>query len=167
MPKKSSFGDLSPAERQDLAGRIRALVESVGTQSAAAEVAGLTPRQLSRMLSAEAAPSLLPVARLADAAGESLDWVASGRRRDGVPERIDPALMGEIVDGVAAAYRGERMQLTDRELGRIAAEEYDVIVSTVTDPSERAAAARVGVERLRRALASAAASRIRRKEDAG
>mgnify|MGYP001942471148 FL=1 len=163
MAKKSSFGDLSPQARQDLARRIRALVEAIGTQSAAAETAGLTPRQLSRMLSAEAAPSLLPVAKLASAAGKSLDWVAYGATSAPDRERVDPVLVGHLVEGVLTAHRAEGVLVSEGEIGQIVADEYDVIVSTVTDPSERRAAARVGVERLRRALRARAESNVRRK----
>lgn len=149
MAKKSSFGDLSPEDRADLGRRIRTLVQAVGTQAEAARVAGLTTRQLSRMLSGEAAPSLLPIARLAAAAGLSLDWVVGGSR---TAERIDTELLARVVDGIARVYREEGVRLSDLDLGRIAGEEYDVIVTVVTEPSERLASLRVALERVRRAL---------------
>lgn len=161
MPKKSSFGSLSTEEREDLRARIRELVEAIGTQAEAATVAELDVRQIGRLLSGESAPSLLATARLAAAAGKTLEWVVG---RESPPrEPVDARLLGQLVAGIARVYREEGVPLSDDELGRIAAEEYDIIAGTVRDPAERAAGARVGLEHMRRAVREAATSRIRKK----
>lgn len=161
MAKKSSFGSLSAQEREDLRARIRELVETIGTHAEAAAVAELDVRQIGRLIAGESAPSLLAASRLAAAAGKSLDWVVGRGAPPGGP--IDAALLAQLVAGVARTYREEKVALSDDELGRIAAEEYDIIVSTVDSPHDRATSARVALERLRRAVREAATSRVRRK----
>jgi hypothetical protein len=78
MANRPSLKDLSPAERASLAGRVREMVEEIGTHSAAAEVTHVSLRQLREYLAGRVAPPFLAVAKLAGATGRSLDWVATG-----------------------------------------------------------------------------------------
>lgn len=149
MAKKSSWGDLSERQKAGLMSRLRDLVEKIGTQRQAAAVAQLDPRQITRMLSGEAAPSLLPVARLAEAAGKSIDWVVTGRdARVGSSVNVD--LLTELADGIDAAYLEVGVELAIPDLTRRAAREYDLIVSVTTNEAEAWAGLRLALERTRR-----------------
>jgi len=170
--------ELSEEERVALGKRVRVLVEAVGTtQAAAAEIAGVSVQQLGRVMRAKNAPSLVPLARLAEATGISLDWVATGEgpQRRGDPESVrprevpaptDPELFGRLVDGIGRAYRDAGVRLPPIELGRIAAEEYDTIASAISDPEERRIAARLTAERIRRELRDDDRARSTRKRGA-
>lgn len=140
MAKRSSFRDLTAEERAEFAARMRAMVEAIGTQAQAAEVAGVSVRQLKMYLSGESAPAFLPIGRLAERSGFSLHWVMTGhgaRSAVGTVKPTDPELLGRVVDTIARVYREERVQLPNIELGRIAGEVYDEIVSLTEDPEQR------------------------------
>jgi transcriptional regulator with XRE-family HTH domain len=101
MANKSSTKDLSSEERVALARRVRDMVEAIGTQPKAAEVARVSLRQLEQYLSGNVAPSLLAAGNLAAATGFSLDWVLTGtgnRLRSSEPDRLANPLDAEIRD---------------------------------------------------------------------
>jgi len=153
LPKPSG---LAAHEQIELGNRIRVLVKAVGTQAEAARVAEVTPRQLSRFMSGQNAPSALPLARLAAKTGISLDWVMSGdgpmtRPLSGI-RATDPELLGRVVDGIAKVYEDANVRLPDIDLGRIAATEYDVIVASASDASERRLGVKMSIERIRQRL---------------
>jgi len=79
MSNRPSLKDLSDEERVALATRLREMVEQIGTQPRAAEVAGVSLRALEQYLSGKVAPSLLATGNLAAATGYSLDWVLTGQ----------------------------------------------------------------------------------------
>jgi transcriptional regulator with XRE-family HTH domain len=153
-----------PHARAELGKHIRALVEAVGTQTQAAAIAGITVQQLGRLMRGANAPSLLPLARLSEVTGISLDWVAFGPDHPeltGIEEQrpaSDPELFGRLVDGIGRVYQEEGAKLPAIDLGRIAAMEYDLIVAAVEDSEERRIAARLTAERIRRELRADAVS---------
>lgn len=77
MPKNSP--DLSAGDRAALGERIREVVEKIGSRNLAAEIAGVTTQQLRNLIAGKSAPSLLVMARLAERAKVSLDYVAFGQ----------------------------------------------------------------------------------------
>jgi phage repressor protein C with HTH and peptisase S24 domain len=64
--------------RKQIGRRIGELADKLGTRTYAATVAELSTDQLSRYINGDGEISLQPVARLAAAAGRTLDWVWSG-----------------------------------------------------------------------------------------
>lgn len=54
------------------------MVEAIGTQPEAADIAGVSLRQLKQYLAGDAAPSMLAMGALAAATGFSIDWLVSG-----------------------------------------------------------------------------------------
>ncbi len=66
--------ELSSLEAK-VASRISELVEKVGGEKAAADIAGKSADQIRRYAKMKSAAPLEPIARLAKAAGYSLDWV--------------------------------------------------------------------------------------------
>lgn len=161
MPKKSAFGDLSAEQRTQLGMRIRTLVEAVGTQSSAAEVADVSVQQLGRFMRTVNAPSFLPLARLADATGISLDWVATGRGSRSRPDAasthepstsVQVRLVIEIVQTILRVYREEGRAIADGEVRRMAETEYEIMSSAGLTEREFPTGMRMSAERIRRAL---------------
>lgn len=78
---KKGFSD---EDRSAVAERLRKVVESFPTQTAAAEAAKVTVRQLRHYLSATSLPAVHAAVNLTQAAGYSLDWLMRG---EGEPKR--------------------------------------------------------------------------------
>lgn len=69
--------------RTELGERIRWLLNLFGSRALAAEIAGVTPEHLASYIAGRAKPPFELVARLAQAKGVSLDWLASGAGEPG------------------------------------------------------------------------------------
>ena len=67
-----------PTSRSEVGTRIKAVAEQLGTRVEAAEIAGISTDQLARYIVGEGEISLSPIAKLALAAGVSLDWIWCG-----------------------------------------------------------------------------------------
>ncbi|HEX2882273.1 MAG TPA: helix-turn-helix transcriptional regulator [Polyangiaceae bacterium] len=84
----SSLQALTPADLAALAARVRETVEAIGTQDEAAEVAGISTRQIKKYVGGEGVPPLPVAAALTRSAGYDLEWLATGL---GQRERAAPA----------------------------------------------------------------------------
>lgn len=125
MAKRSQFENLTDAERLELAARIRAVTEAVGTQVEAAVVAGVSIGQLKAYVLGNSAPSLVPIGKLCLATGHDLNWVVTGKGRP----RLDGArpTVGEAVrDAVADGARTKLEVRTARKLGAALEKVYRV-----------------------------------------
>lgn len=81
-----------------IAGRVAQLVELVGGQGAAAEVAGVSRATIQKWRTGKARPPLIEMTRLTRAAGLGLDWLVGGREADDAPiwlPMINPQSQGE------------------------------------------------------------------------
>lgn len=159
-PKRTS--PVAP-EREALAGRLRALVEAIGTQAEAAGVAQVSERQLRMYLAGDSSPPFLVVARLAAAANADLNWVMSGAgsmkraTESAAPApqaETDARLLGRLVDALGRVYDTEGVALPRHDLGELAAAEYDRIVAATDDEDERAAMVKLVAEKHRHSLRS-------------
>lgn len=84
---------------KQIAARIAQLVELVGGQGRAAEIAEVSRATVQKWRSAQARPPLIEISRLAAAAGVSVDWVASGIEYNPHTETDEVAwlpLLGEV-----------------------------------------------------------------------
>lgn len=146
LPKKDPFGGLTPQQRADLGDRIRVLVEAAGTQAQAASIAQVSIQQLGRFMRTDNAPSLMPLARLAEATGISLDWVALGvgeRYRvkgvDPAPQNapaVSPELFRRVLEEVAKAHQNASIHISPTQLVEIGMREYEPIASLASRRSE-------------------------------
>lgn len=80
MAKRSALEGWSTDERRALGSRIKSACGRIGTNREAAAVAGVHLSTIEAYVGGRASPSLIAVARLATAAGISLDWIATGRK---------------------------------------------------------------------------------------
>jgi len=71
--KTAQEGDRAPLGMRK---RLRMLVELIGTQEKAGVIAGVSGEQIGRWLNGHAGPKFVGVARIAQAVGRSLDWIA-------------------------------------------------------------------------------------------
>lgn len=131
------FGDLTESERAELAARIRYLVEQVGGRGAAAEVAQVSVGTLHAYVTGATAPAWLPVARLAQRAAVSLDWVASGRGAPRSPpsQPLNVELMTRANQAVAHLYARHQKAL-GLEAMHDATLVYAAVLAQVDDPTE-------------------------------
>ena len=92
----------------DFGSRLKFVIDRIGTQKRAGEVAGVKSEMIAKYLSGRAKPSFFAIGALAEAAGESLDWLATGRR-DAVdaPGTIDETLLSMIIEELER-FREER-----------------------------------------------------------
>lgn len=63
---------------EDFGGRLKAVIDAVGTLARAGEVAGVSDEQIARWRDGKARPSFFGMANLAKAAGVTLDWLLNG-----------------------------------------------------------------------------------------
>lgn len=178
MPKEPLLADLSPVARKELGKRIRALVEAAGTQTHAASVARISVQQLGRLMSAKHAPSLLPLARLAEETGYSLDWVATGEgpqlrggnaERPAEPARPAPAIpipfLVDLVVTILGVYEQESVKPGRDEVAFVVSQECELVALVHPDEAEYPTILKMAAERTRRGLRepAAGASWIRKR----
>jgi DNA-binding phage protein len=149
--------ELSPEIRAELGARIRAVVQRFPGQAEAAEVASISTQSLHNLMTGKSLPSLIPLSRLAAAAGIRLEWIATGDPPMLAPNKggrppLDRELLARIFDALARVYREEKVNLPDVELGRLAGDEYDAIVASTEDADERMTMVKLVAEKHRRAL---------------
>ncbi len=102
------------AFRVELGERMRWLLDRFDSRAQAAEVAGVTPEHLASYIAGRAKPPFELVARLAQARGASLDWIARG---EGTRERGVSGTEGFAILPVfeADASSGHGRYATDEE----------------------------------------------------
>src|SRR5881296_2265137 len=88
--KNQEVGREGPSSLAELGRRIEAVVDRFKTRKAAAEHAGITPEQLARYIRGENQAGFLTLARMAMAAGVSLEWLATGEGEIAAPTRATP-----------------------------------------------------------------------------
>ncbi len=115
------------------------------------------------------------VISIAEATGVTIEWLATGRgpmrpgeqtaEGQGVLEtsssHVDAELMARLTDGISRVYKDLGSRISPADAVRIAAPEYEKIVTLAAEPAERLIMVKLAVENVRRELQAAndAASR--------
>lgn len=72
-----------PGYSAELGTRLKWIVDKIGTQKRAGQIAGVKPEMIGKYISGKAKPSFYAILALADEAGVSIDWLASGNSPHG------------------------------------------------------------------------------------
>lgn len=111
----------------------KTVLNKIGTLQNAAQIAGVTAEQVAKWRDGKAKPPFKAVVSLANVAGVSLDWLATG---EGLPEKdsldemvkdikVDADLMAEIVKVVNEYLDSLDRELPPEKLGKIYAYLYN------------------------------------------
>lgn len=119
--------------QNDLRERIGFAIKKIGGQKAASLALGISIRSISSYMTGDAEPKLLISQRLAELAGVSLDWLATGEGmpgKDPLDEvvkdiKVDADLMAEIVQIVNGYLASLNRELPPEKLGKIYAYLYN------------------------------------------
>lgn len=111
----------------------KTVLNRIGTLQNAAQIAGVTAEQVAKWRDGKAKPPFKAVASLANVAGVSLDWLATGegaREKDSLDEmtkniRIDADLMAELVKIVNEYLDSLDRELPPEKLGKVYAYLYN------------------------------------------
>ncbi|WP_454915853.1 hypothetical protein [Xanthobacter sediminis] len=149
-----------PAWTPEHAARLREVIDGLGSIARAASIAGITPEQLSKWRDGKARASFLGLAALAQAAGYSLDWLATGesaapRSSPVAAGAIDEELLGRVTEAIVRLHKEEGTALAPIDLGRLAGRRYAEIVSATDDPGERVTMIKLVIAQLRAELRAA------------
>jgi len=106
----------------------------------------------------DAEPKTSRLVAIADAAGVTVEWLATGRGPQPQPQAarsssIDAELNARIVEAVAAIYKECGAAISHRDLGRVTAGIYNEIIQAgLESAEERTGALRLAAGQLRRRL---------------
>jgi phage repressor protein C with HTH and peptisase S24 domain len=100
-------GGANSDQAETLQDRMRIAADRVGNASALSRVTGISRRSIGEYLAGDAEPSTSRLVAIADAAGVSVEWLATGRgagpEADGAsaasapPHRVGPAVSGQFI----------------------------------------------------------------------
>lgn len=155
--------------------RIRTCAEIVGSGDAISQKTGIPRSTLETYLTGKAEPKASRLVAIADAAGVSVEWLATGRgamRPDnaapakGAASGIDRDLLAAAYKGIAELYRSENARISADPLADEVARIYDDLVETYDSTEERLTGLKVMLHQLRRDLRIAPATNADRKKKA-
>lgn len=78
------LGTPVPGFDNELGTRLKWVIDKIGTQKKAGEVAGVKPEMIGKYIAGKAKPSFYAIKVLGEAANVSLDWIAYGGDENGV-----------------------------------------------------------------------------------
>lgn len=111
-------------DRKLMGDRVKQVRSRLGTQKQFAEDMGISAGHLRELEAGRGgAPSSELLFRIAVAGGVSVDWLMGGSPP--LALHTDGELLGRVSELVADVYRAEGVVLSQLELGRIVAREYD------------------------------------------
>lgn len=125
MPKKREAPD---PELEELGRRLRQARERRGlTQSAAEQHIGKSTNYISALENGRAgSPAVMVLRELAELYGVGTDALLGVGEGAAGTASVDGELLGRLMSALAKVYRDAGIKLSELELGRIAAEEYNV-----------------------------------------
>ena len=104
---------------------------------------GLSTAQLARYIHGESAPALLPMVRLAEASGYSLEWIATGRGEPfpaaepapgATPAQIDADALQGCLEGLLDVQQELGLDLPPAKLAELAVILYEWVKDAETAP---------------------------------
>jgi len=142
--QKKQAGTAVPGYTPQLGARIKLIIDRLGTQKDAASLVDLKPVMLGKYIKGDAKPSYYTMVTLADAAGVSLDWLATGRepmmRADApaqaapaAPSDIDEPLLKDIVSAVEVHLDERRIPLSPEKKSLLISELYMLMLEEDMD----------------------------------
>lgn len=158
-----------PTYATEVGCRLGTVISLYPTKKAAADMAGISPDQLTRYVKGQNAAPFEVLARLAGAKGVSLDWLATGEGTMlvvagpqksgtvGAHKERDQDLYGRVLEAISAVYKEMNWGISLRQLGAEAAQIADDISAEGLAPDEKPPAVKAAAAMLRRKLRDAAA----------
>lgn len=148
-------GTLVPGFDSELGTRLKWVVDQIGTQKQAGEIASVKPEMIGKYISGKAKPSFYAIKALANAAGISLDWLATGQgaKSEGLPSvGIDLKLMSRCSEAFGKLYKEMGITLSMADLGSLAGEAYNDVIAATSDPDEQYVVIKALIARRRREI---------------
>lgn len=110
---KTKDGPAVPGYTEEFGTRLKWIIDKIGTQKKAGDIAGVKPEMLGKYISGKAKPSVYVIALLCASAHESVDWLLNGDREpknapDGLSERN--ASSGPDSQGLKEKVVGDRLK---------------------------------------------------------
>lgn len=145
MPKseqQKEVGTPVPGYDREFGSRLKWIVERIGTQKKAGEIAEVKPEMIAKYIGGRAKPSFYAIRDLAKAAGKSLDWLARGEEgsipgRDEKPvvsnHPLDLSLFSEIIRLVEQWLDDNNRSLSPDKKGEVIATLYEIAMETADD----------------------------------
>lgn len=157
LPIKSH--ETVPGWTPELGLRLTAVVNKLGGNGKAGEIAGLTDEMISRYINGRAKPNAYAVAALARAANVSLDWLLLGTTQSSDEDRLifdktgfHLTLFGRIAGQLIEVFRQEGRNIAMSVLLAFTTEIYEKVDDLIDDEDDLAGAIRIEINRLRRAV---------------
>ncbi len=158
------------SEAEGLKERLRQCAKIAGSGDELARRTGIPRRTLESYLSGKSEPKALTVGIIARSCYVSTDWLISGaspmRPDEALPitstsaasaVAFDETLMGQITDGITAAYKDMGQAIAPIQLGRLAARLHNEIAAIAEGPEDFSGALKMRLAQLRQELRAAAA----------
>ncbi|CAK0740500.1 putative Transcriptional regulator with XRE-family HTH domain [Azospirillaceae bacterium] len=161
--------------------RLAIIAPNRGDVPRLAEKAGIPATTLYNYSRGRGEPQLTEAAKIAEAAGVCLEWLATGKGPMRAGEAVvsaaestpaapvpalDHALFGKVFEALTLLYREENARIGPAALGALAAEKYEEIASASDDPDDRRAMIKLVVAQLRKELRTPAATAAQGKRSA-
>lgn len=143
-----------------LIDRLRECAKLAGSGTALSQKTGISRSTLETYLSGQSEPRLSTLRQIADAAGVSIAWLASGdetaltAKMPATSGAIDPELMGRVTDKILRTYKELGINILPVDVGRLSAKWYGLVAHIGDDPAERAGALAVLAAQLKAELSA-------------
>ena len=110
--------------------RLKWIVEKIGTRKKAGRIVGVKPEMITKYIDGRAKPSFFAVRALAYEAGESLDWIASGRPETSQPssETFDEELLSMVIEELERFREERNLYWSPQQKARLTTLGYDMML---------------------------------------
>lgn len=128
-----------------IGSRILEISSGFGDKKRLSEMTGISEAQFYRYIKGTSSPTIEPLARLADAAHVTLEWLATGRgpklKADvGLYEKYDVGALAEAIETTEMALEAMKRRATPQKKAELVLLVYGVLASKETDKNQRSAA---------------------------
>jgi transcriptional regulator with XRE-family HTH domain len=153
-----------PSSPSELGCRLAAVAKSVGSQSRAADLMGVSLSQFKRYVAGDNQPTFETVANLSLSANLNLDWLAFGRGEMRAGEAVptpapatttaerDADLVGRVLEAISVVYKELGWRKSLHQLGEEAAQIADRLAAEGITPEDKPGAVKATAADLRHRL---------------